>query len=197
MPYTNEEIIELLRVDAELYSKYAGSWLEFLHSKSKNSPLQKNVIYFGQEHFMHLVGVKSKTYYAAEFYEHCLDRSIEIEDCTPVHDAKNRNEKVSTFPKLFDFARSAIYKIGEKDLSTAYDDFFIATGNSDGTIGYDFRDINSDHPFPVTLLTRPLWYYCSEANRILAVAQKFEDGSSRVVFEIRKGLYEGLTAGII
>ena len=194
MPYTEREIIEAVKADAQQYSKYAGKYLEFLHKRSKKTDLCNDTVFFGCENFMHLVGIKSKTNTAIEFYERCLDGTVTLDDCTPSHNIKNRNEKIMLFSGLFDFSNAMIYKIAEHDLSTLYDDFVLATGNDKGTVGYDYRDSNMPHPIPVTLLGRPISYYCSTVNKIIAVLQKDVPVTeeNHLIYEVKAGVYNNL-----
>lgn len=194
MFFTDRELLDELMLDAKQYSLYAGTYLEFVHTRSRNNPPEHNLIYVGPENFMHLVGIESDTCTAIDFYKKCLEGSVRIEDCTPVHDKHNREQKTMLFPLLFDFSRAKFYKFGNKDLSTYWDDFEFATGNDAGTIGYDLRNPASDYPVPVTLINQPISRYCSEIHRILAVVQLFGSpfGEKTLLFEIKEGIYDSL-----
>ena len=63
---------------------------------------------------MHLVGIKSETLYAEEFYEACLNGTVARKDCSPTHSVANMYEKVSVVNELLDFKHSKCYRIGEK-----------------------------------------------------------------------------------
>lgn len=194
MPYTEREIIKAVKADAQQYSIYAGKYLTFVHVRSKNSDIHNDTVFFGCENFMHLVGVKSETCSAIDFYKKCLDGTITLDECTPSHTIKNRNEKIMLFPELFDFSNSKVYKIGERDLSTTYNNFVLATGNDRGTVGYDYRDTNMSHPIPITLLGKPISYYCSAVNKIIVVLQKDipVTEESYLIYEVKSGVYNSL-----
>lgn len=188
MIYTEERLKEGLMAAASLYRQYAGTTLVFVHSRSKRETPAFTEIYFGAENFMHLVGIKSGTLSARAFYEACLNGTVAAADCTPRHSFANRNEKIRIFPDLFDFSKSKLYKIGDRDLSTELDDFVLATGNQNGTVGYDHRNPENPFPFPVTLLGYPLSYYCSKPDKIIAVVQKTRSGN-RLIYEIKEGVF--------
>ena len=194
MRATEEKILSALRTNAELYARYAGTYLTFIHARSRSAPPQSSPVYFGCEQFMHLVGIRSETGSAAEFYERCLNGAVKPEDCTPTHSVANRNQKIAILPLLFDFSRAKIYQFGDKDLSTKYNDFTIATGNRNGTIGYDNRDPHIGCPIPVTLLTSSLQTYCSEVHKLLAVVQQAQPTSREktVIYERKDGVLDAI-----
>lgn len=145
---------------------------------------------------MHLVGVDSLTYSAAEFYDACINERIVISDCSPSHgNYRERNRKNSRFKELFRFSHSMLYRIGTRDASTLYNDFQIMTGNRDGVIGYDDRDKTVSSLIPVTLLDKGISEYCSNPEKILAVVEKCTDGESDIVlYECTKGFYTSLAS---
>lgn len=188
----DEKLLDILHRDALAYSVYADSYLEFWHTRSKRDEVHHTRVFFGRDNFMHLVGVNSRTCSAFSFYEKCLDGSIRIEDCSPTHDVNNRNTRAQLFESLFNFSHSKIYRIGEKDLSTSKNDFDIATGNNQGTIGYSNR-YRKTKAIPITLTDRPIQFYCSETERILAVLlRKTTADTGELIFEITNGLFEEL-----
>lgn len=189
---TEKEIINQLVFDAHLYSHYSGTYLTFVHSRSKSASFERTVLFFGPEHFMHLVGVNSFTCSAIEFYKKCLDGSVVIGDCTPTHSAKNREEKIALFPQLFDYSKSKFYKFGNRDLSAYWDDFSCATGNDAGVVGFDQRNERISAQIPVTIIKQPIYKYCSETHKIYAVIQipKIPKGKETVLYEIKAGFYE-------
>ncbi len=188
----DDKILDALHRDALAYSVYADAYLEFWHSKSRNDEVHHTCIYYGRENFMHLVGIKSRTCSAYEFYEKCLDCSVTIADCTPTHDVVNRNTRIKLFESLFNFSQAKIYRIGEKDLTTPKNDFDIATGNEQGTIGYANRYKNTK-ALPTTLTDKPIRFYCSETEKILAVLlRKTQADAGTLIFEITKGILNDL-----
>ena len=193
MHYTGDAYIQALIRNAKIYSAYADTKVQFFFSKAKNKPISNCQIYFGKRNFMHLVGIDSSTCSSEEFYEKCREGTVDPVDCKPSHSIISRDEKVFVFPKLFEFSNSKIYKMGEKDASTAFDDFYLATGNDAGTIGYDFREVRKDYAIPVTLLPNPISKYCTDLYKIIAVFQINDESDSReLLFEIAKGVAIGL-----
>ena len=72
MFFTDRELLDELMLDAKQYSLYAGTYLEFVHTRSRNNPPEHNLIYVGPENFMHLVGIESDTCTAIDFYKKWL-----------------------------------------------------------------------------------------------------------------------------
>ena len=76
----------------------------------------------------------------------------------------------------------------------------MATGNSNGVVGYDSRiKIKGTHkidrtksPIPTTLLNNPITEYCSRPQKIMFILQK-SDGEStyhKLFYEIKKDLFQ-------
>lgn len=192
MELTEEEVIAKLTLCAGLYAQYAGKYLTFFHTRSKKDTPERDTVYFGVENFMHLVGIRCTTASSSSFYEKCLEARVVIGDCTPTHSEYNRNEKIVTFPQLFDFAKSKIYSFAAKDLTTEYNEFAIATGGRAGTMGYDFRNPHSSVAIPVTLMKNPLFLYCSAPHKIIAVVrhETLNIDMDDIVYEIKQGVVE-------
>ena len=192
--YATDQILKQLHQNALQFSRYENSVLVFYHTPSRHSPCSWSEVYFSKQQFMHLMGIKAPRITAEEFYERCIRKTVTAADCIPRHSYSNRNAKIMLFPELFDFSRAKLYEFAEKDLSTELNDFTLATGNSKGTVGYDTRLMYQRRPFPVTLLSNPITYYCSRPEKILAVVQRL-DGDERVLYEAKKGLYESFLKG--
>ena len=149
---------------------------------------------------MHLVGIKSETLYAEEFYGACLMGTVAGKDCSPTHSVTNMYEKVSVVNELLDFKHSKCYRIGEKDLITKDNDFEMATGNSAGVVGYDHRISQkgtklvdkTKYAMPTTLITTPITQLVSQPEKITFILQKDinEDTYSKVFFEIKQNLIQ-------
>ena len=184
---------------ADMYSKFAETILLFIFKGSKRDTYEFYEVNFQKRNFMHLVGIKSETFTAEEFYKACLDGTITIKACTPRHSVNNMMAKISVIGQLLDFSHAKCYKIGQKDLITKDNDFEMATGNLSGVIGYDFRvsvkgrkgiDINN-HAVPTTLLTNPITDYCSSPQKIIYILQKqtTEALYKDIYYEVKKGLF--------
>ena len=191
---TKEQIIAYLIDAANAYAQYKDKILAFVYQKNVKSNYEILKVRFGQENFMHLVGIRSKTLSAAEFYQACFSENISFDDCTPSHDPSNRNTRILLLPKMMMFSECKIYNIAEKDVSTLQNDFQIASGNQSGIIGFDYREgvMSADVAVPTTLLNRPLTDYCSEPKRILFVFEMTSSEKYVPIYEIKAGLYSRL-----
>ena len=102
--------------------------------------------------------------------------------------------------QMLDLRNSKCYKIGEKNLVTRDNDFEMATGNSNGVMGYDSRVKikgtnkvdKTKSPVPTTLLNNSITDYCSRPLKIMFILQKSDGEStySKLFYEIKKGLFE-------
>ena len=103
---SEKELLTNLQRGAMLYSQYADSELCFIFRTAKSKPYDCYEVYYGKNNFMHLAGIKSKTYNAVDFYEACLNGSIKKEDCIPRHDSTNMYSKVSILETLLELRHS-------------------------------------------------------------------------------------------
>lgn len=199
-PFSNQELLDALHKNAMLYSEYADTTLLFLFKENKFSEYDYYEVRFGKNNFMHLAGIKSKTLTAIQFFDACVNKEIEIKDCSPRKDKITMYSKISIMKDVLDFKNSKCYKIGEKNLITKDNDFEMATGNSYGVIGYDSR---ITHPkskllnknkaaIPTTLLNNALTNYCSKPQRIIFILQKIESEEKyqTIFYEIKRGLLD-------
>ena len=149
---------------------------------------------------MHLAGIKSGTLSANEFYEACVGGTITREDCNPRRDANTMYSKVAIMEQMLDLQNSKCYKIGEKNLVTRDNDFEMATGNTNGVMGYDSRIRikgtnkvdRTKSPIPTTLLNNSITDYCSRPQKIMFILQK-SDGDSiynKLFYEIKRDLFQ-------
>ncbi len=190
---TKEQIINHLHIAAKSYAPYSDKTLVFVYQKNTKSNCEVLYVRFGTENYMHLVGVRSKTLTASEFYQSCLNESVSFVDCTPSHDPSNRNARILLLPKMMSFSDCKIYNIAEKDISTLQNDFQIASGNQSGIIGFDYRETaQKDIAIPTTLLDRPMSDYCTDPKRILFVFEQTTSGSYETIYEIKHDLYQNL-----
>ena len=197
---TSEELISILHKSAMLYSEYADTTLLFIFREKKSDAYDYYEVRFGKNNFMHLAGIKSETLNANEFYEACIEGTLTREDCNPRRDMNTMYSKVAIMEQVLDLRNSEFYKIGNKDLMTRDNDFEMATGNSNGVVGYDSRiKIKGTHkidrtksPIPTTLLNNPITEYCSRPQKIMFILQK-SDGEStyhKLFYEIKKDLFQ-------
>lgn len=197
---TPEELLTILCKSAILYSEYAETTLLFVFKEKKPDAYDYYEARFGKNNFMHLAGIKSKTLSANEFYEACIERTITREDCNPRRDANTMYSKVAIIEQMLDLRNNRCYKIGEKNLVTRDNDFEMATGNTNGVIGYDSRiKIKGTNkvdrtklPVPTTLLNNSIMDYCSKPQKIMFILQK-SDGEStynKLFYEIKRDLFQ-------
>lgn len=197
---TPDELLSILHKGAKLYSEYAETTLLFIFRKKKLEAYDYYEVRFGKNNFMHLAGIKSETLSANDFYEACLKGTITREACNPRKDANTMYSKVAIMEQMLDLRNSKCYKIGEKNLVTRDNDFEMATGNSNGIIGYDSRIKirgtdkvdKTKSPIPTTLLNNAITYYCSEPQKIMFILQRSDDESiyNKLFYEIKKDLFE-------
>lgn len=197
---TADELINILCKSARLYSEYVDITLLFIFREKKAEAYDYYEVRFGRNNFMHLAGIKSETLSANQFYEACINGTISKEDCKPRKDASTMYSKVAIMEQMLDLRNSKCYKIGEKNLVTRDNDFEMATGNSNGVIGYDSRIKirgtdkvdKTKSAIPTTLLNNPITSYCSRPQRIMFILQKSDKESTyeKMFYEIKKGLFQ-------
>lgn len=99
---SDEALLKAIYRAASEYSNLIGNSYLII-GKNKNSNYFYFQCYFEKKHFMHLLGIDSKTMDATEFYEKCdlynrgEGEGITIADCTPSrnHNRTTINEKCS------------------------------------------------------------------------------------------------------
>lgn len=197
---TSEELISILYKSAVLYSEYADTSLLFIFRENKTKPYDYYEVHFGRNNFMHLVGIKSETLSAVDFYEACKNGTITKEACKPRRDANTMYSKVAVMREMLDLRCGKCYKIGSKDLVTRDNDFEMATGNINGVIGYDSRikvkgtnkADKTKLPMPTTMLNSSIMNYCSRPQKIMFIMQKTAEVSTynKLFYEIKEGLFQ-------
>lgn len=196
----SEELLLKLHKGAILYSEYADTTLLFIFRESKSEAYDYYQVRFGKNNFMHLAGIRSTTLSASDFYEACVNETVTREDCTPRKNLNTMYSKVAIMEQMLNLRNSKCYKIGEKNLVTRDNDFEMATGNSDGIIGYDARITKKGSneadktkaPIPTTMLNNPITHYCTRPQKIMFILQKKDVNSTYkdLFFEIKKGLFQ-------
>lgn len=172
---TNEQLICGIYKAAKEYSKLIDN--EYLIiGKNKNTEYYWFQCHFEKKHFMHLLGIKSKTLSADEFYDRCDkynnsgEKGIDIADCTPSrnHNRTTINEKVSCCADMLRFTDAKYMKIGNKDKISQYVDFTYAYGNM-ATLGFSIDNISS---FPITMIPKDIDEYANIKYKVLFVFEK-------------------------
>lgn len=197
---TPDELLSILCKSAKLYSEYADTTLLFIFREKKLDAYDYYEVRFGKNNFMHLAGIKSETLSANEFFEACMKGTITREACNPRRDATTMYSKVAIMEQMLDLRNSKCYKIGEKDLVTRDNDFEMATGNSNGVMGYDSRIKikgtdkvdKTKSPVPTTLLNNSITDYCSRPQKIMFILQRSDEESTynKLFYEIKKDLFQ-------
>lgn len=197
---TPDELLFILCKSAKLYSEYADTTLLFIFREKKSDAYDFYEVRFGKNNFMHLAGIKSESLSANDFYEACLKGTITRDACNPRRDANTMYLKVAIMEQMLDLRNSKCYKIGEKNLVTCDNDFEMATGNSNGVMGYDSRVKikgtdkvdKTKSPVPTTLLNNSITEYCSRPQKIMFILQKSDCEStySKLFYEIKKDLFD-------
>ncbi len=197
---TPDELLSILCKSAKLYSEYADTTLLFIFREKKSDAYDYYEVRFGKNNFMHLAGIKSETLSANEFYEACMKGTITKAACNPRRDANTMYSKVAIMEQMLDLRNSKCYKIGEKNLVTRDNDFEMATGNSNGVMGYDSRIKikgtdkvdKTKSPVPTTLLSNSITDYCSRPQKIMFILQRTDGESTynKLFYEIKKDLFQ-------
>ena len=197
---TSDELLSILCKSAKLYSEYADTTLLFIFREKKTDVYDYYEVRFGKNNFMHLAGIKSKKMSANEFYEACMKGKITRDACNPRRDANTMYSKVAIMEQMLDLRHSKCYKIGEKNLVTRENGFEMATGNSNGVMGYDSRIKikgtdkvdKTKAPLPTTLLNNSITDYCSRPQKIMFILQKSDEESTynKLFYEIKKDLFQ-------
>lgn len=85
---SDDELLNAIYKAAHEYSKLIGNSYLII-GKNRKSDYFWFQCYFEKKHFMHLLGINSRTLSATEFYDKCelynkgMDEGIAISDCSP------------------------------------------------------------------------------------------------------------------
>lgn len=93
-------------------------------------------------------------------------------------------------PDAIDLKKAKAYKCGPKDLVTLHNDFEMAIGKAQATMGVAKREY--PFPIPVTVMDRSIHEFCSEVNTIyLIMLKEPSDKKYSVLFyEIAKNILD-------
>lgn len=194
---SNEALLKAIYKAAAEYSKLIGNSYLII-GKNKNTDYFGFQCYFEKKHFMHLLGIDSKTLSATEFYDKCAlynigeGKGITIADCTPSrnHNRTTINEKCSCCADMLRIQDAKYMKIGLKDKISQYVDFTYGYG-SEATLGFQQQ---RDTSFPITLISRCIDEFATQKYKVIFVLQKntMEKKYKQILVEIKKGLFEEL-----
>lgn len=187
---TDKEIVQKIYNCASMYKELVG-WNYLIIAKNKNGSYEWFQCTFNKDNFMHLLGIKSKTISAYEFYNKAIELGLTIGECNP---ARGQNKytminKISSALTLLDLRRknAKCMKIGKKDKVTQHVDFQYAMGNSQ-VIG--FKNFNKVGIVPVTLIPDSIEGYCTDIKRIIMVYRKPELSElyDELYMEVKEGI---------
>lgn len=191
---SDKELLYAIYSAASEYSQLVGKTFLII-GKNKNTNYFWFQCYFERKHFMHLLGIKSKTLNATEFYNRCIaynegiDEGIVISDCTPSrdHNRTTVNEKSSCCAELLRIQDAKYMKVGLKDKISQYVDFSYGYGNI-ATLG--FKKVGKTS-FPVTLIPKNIDNFVSTKYKIVFVLQKNRSDTKyrNVYAEVKKNLF--------
>ena len=191
---SDEKLLEAIYKAAFEYSKLVeNSYLVI--GKNKNSNYFWFQCQFEKKHFMHLLGIDSKTLSATEFYDICYmynnskSGGLTISDCTPSrnHSRTTVNEKSSCCADMLRIQEAKYMKVGLKDKISQYVDFTYSYGSM-ATLGFKaFRNTS----FPITLIPKSIDEFVSQKYKIVFVFQKgiMEPKYKNLLVEVKKGLF--------
>lgn len=190
---TNEELLKGIYNAAKEFSKLIDNQY-LIVGKNPKTDYYWFECHFEKKHFMHLLGIKSKTLSADEFYDRCNNynngsgEGITISDCTPSrnHNRTTINEKVSCCADMLRFSDAKYMKVGNKDKISQFVDFTYAYGNM-ATLGFCIDKISS---FPITLIPNDIDEYASEKYKVLFVFEKgkADQKYKKPMVEIKAGI---------
>lgn len=195
---SDEELLQAIYDAASEYSNLVGNSYLII-GKNKKTDYVSFQCHFEEKHFMHLLGIHSKTLKATEFFDKCKSYNqgnsmagIVLTDCTPSrnHSRTTVNEKSSCCAQMLRIQDAKYMKIGKKDKINQYVNFTYAYGN-DATLGFMRQ---KDSSFPISLIPRGIDHFVTQKHKIIFVLKKNNDKDKydTMVSEIKKGLFEQL-----
>lgn len=161
---TDEELIKRIHLAASVYSNLIDKSFLII-GKNKKSSYFGFECYFRKRHFMHLLGIKSRTLSAEQFYDKC-----------------------SCCSELLCIKNARYMKIGLKDKIFQYVDFTYAYGG-EAILGFQRDD--SEAGFPITLIPRNIDEFSSQKYKIMFIFEKslFSPKYNKMIVEIKNGIF--------
>lgn len=198
---SNEMLLDAIYKAASEYENLVGNSYLII-GKNKTSDYFWFQCHFEKKHFMHLLGIDSKTMSATDFYDSCINfvhgkgEGITISDCTPSrnHNRTTINEKSSCCAEMLRIQEAKYMKVGLKDKIAQYVDFTYGYGNV-ATLGFRKSGISS---FPITLIPRRIDEFVSQKYKIIFVLKKEikEEKYKNIFMEVKQGLFQELYEGM-
>lgn len=194
---SDDELLDAIYKAAHEYSKLIGNSYLII-GKNRKSDYFWFQCYFEKKHFMHLLGINSRTLSATEFYDKCelynkgMDKGIAISDCSPSrnHSRRTINEKSSCCAEMLLIQEAKYMKVGLKDKISQYVDFTYGYGST-ATLGFQKQNEIS---FPITLIPKSIDEFMNQKYKIAFVLQKTKTQKKYeiVAAEIKKGLFKDM-----
>lgn len=189
------QLLDFIYKAACEYSNLIGNQY-LIVGKGRNSNYFWFQCHFKKEHFMHLLGISSKTLSATNFFDAGINHELSISDCSPSrnHSRRTVNEKCSCCADILRIQDAKYMKVGFKDKISKYVDFTYAYGSM-ATLGFSLKDKSLENSaFPITLIPRNIDEFSSKKYKIIFVfRKKLTTTLYREPFmEIKRGLFEEL-----
>lgn len=192
----NDQLLDKIYKAAAEYEKLLGK--DFLIvGKNKKSDYFWFECCFEKKNFMHLLGIKSKTMSATEFFNSCslYNRGdgvgLTINDCTPSrnHQRKTVNEKSSCCAKLLRIQDARYMNIGKNEKIRQYVDFSYAYGN-EAVLGFE-QKADKRSCFPITLIPSKIDDFAKQKYRIIFVFEKkqADEKYDTILMELKEGIF--------
>lgn len=194
---SDEALLRAIYRAASEYSNLIGNSYLII-GKNKDSHYFHFQCYFEKKHFMHLLGLDSKTLNATQFFDKCdlynkgQGEGITIADCTPSrnHGRTTINEKCSCCAEILQIQNAKYMKVGLKNKISQYVDFTYGYGN-EAILGFKKQNESS---FPITLIPTNIDEFVSKKYKIVFVLRKKaeDDKYMEVLSEVKRGLFDEL-----
>ena len=195
---SERELLSTIYIATSEYTNLVNKNFLFIGFKNNTSQYFYFECSFEKKHFMHLLGIKSNTLTAEEFYEKCnaynngIGAGLSISDCTGSreHTRSTINKKSSCCKELLCLLNARYMYISAKDKCTERVDFHYAYGNDNSMLG--FKKISGTRmSVPVTLIPQKIDYYSSLKYKILFIYRKeFSDlHYTDILYEIKSGIF--------
>ena len=192
---TKDKCLNAIYRSAAEYEKLLGK--DFLIiGKNRKSDYFWFECFFEKKNFMHLLGIKSRTMSADEFFDRCISynkgegKGLVLDDCSPSrnHNRTTINEKSSCCADILRIKDAKYMNIARKDKISQYVDFSYAYG-SEATLG--FKESVSNRCFPISLIPRRIDEFATQKYRINFVFDKVQRNEQyeNLLMEIKEGVF--------
>ena len=191
---TNDKLKEKLYKTSQLYDLRNNHDYLLVFNQGKKSENKYVEISFKHINFWHLLGCKlDKGADAESIYEACKNGIDMFNDVSLCHTAEEVITKSEIFEKTFDFITKAklikmVYTANSPDQYT----FFMAIGNENGVVGYDYpRDRKrKSNLFPKSIQNKSLSKISKNYHKIVYILSKSygEKEYKNIEYEIKEGV---------